>query len=56
MQSYVGTGVFYEWMFLHPGRTRWVVGPSLEYQLVTSRPFERGVVMLGLRFAFYTGR
>lgn len=56
VQSYVGTGVFYEWMFAHPGKTRWVVGPSVEYQLVTSRPFERPTLMLGLRFAFYTGR
>jgi hypothetical protein len=56
VQSYVGTGAFWEWMFAHPGKMRWVVGPSLEYQLVTSRPFERSAVMLGLRFAFYTGK
>ncbi len=56
VQSYIGTGAFYEWMILHPGRTRWVVGPSVEYQLVTSRPFERHVGMFGLRFAFYSGR
>ena len=24
VQSYVGTGAFWEWMFAHPGRTRWV--------------------------------
>jgi hypothetical protein len=56
VQSYVGAGAFYEWMFAHPGRTRWVVGPSVEYQLVTSRPMDRSAVMLGLRVAFYTGR
>ena len=56
IQSYIGAGTFYEWMFAHPGRTRWVIGPSIEYQLVTSRPFERSAVMFGLRFAFYTGR
>ena len=56
VQSYVGAGAFYEWMFAHPGKTRWVVGPSVEYQLVTSRPFDRPNVVFGLRFALYTGR
>jgi hypothetical protein len=56
VQSYLGTGAFYEWMFLHPGKTRWVVGPSVEYQLVTSRSLERNVGMFGVRFAFYSGR
>lgn len=56
VQSYIGTGAFYEWMILHPGRTRWVVGPSVEYQIVTSRSFERSAVMFGLRFALYSGR
>jgi len=60
VQSYVGTGVFYEWLVARPnilkGRTRWALGPSLEYQLITSRPFERSTMMLGLRFVFYTGR
>lgn len=56
VQSYLGAGAFWEWMFAHPGRTRWVLGPSVEAQFVTSRPFERAFVMTGLRFAFYTGR
>lgn len=55
VQSYVGVGVFHEFMFAHPGRTRWVLGPSVEYQLVSSRPFERSTLMIGLRVAFYTG-
>lgn len=55
VQSYVGVGVFHEWVFAHPGKTRWVLGPSVEYQLVASRPFERSTLMLGLRIAFYSG-
>lgn len=56
VQSYVGVGVFHEWVFAHPGKTRWVLGPSVEYQLVASRPFERSTLMLGLRVAFYSGK
>ena len=55
VQSYLAVGVFQEFVFAHPGKTRWVVGPSIEYQLVSSRPFERSTLMIGVRAAFYSG-
>lgn len=56
VQSYLGVGLFYELLFAHPGKTRWAIGPSVEYQLITSRPFERSDFFAGVRFTFYTGR
>jgi len=55
VQSYIGVGLFHELVFAHPGKTRWALGPSVEYQLISSRPFERSTLIIGIRVAFYSG-
>jgi hypothetical protein len=54
-QSYVGTGVFYEWAFGHVLGGHFAAGPMLQYDAMFSRPYdENGFVALG-RFVFYGG-
>lgn len=54
-QSYIGTGVFYEWAFGHLLGGHLAAGPGLEYDAMFSRPYDQnGLVALG-RIVFYGG-
>jgi hypothetical protein len=54
-QSFVGGGAFYEWAFgpLFGGHLG--AGPSVEYDAIWSRPFERHGMVASLRLVFYGG-
>jgi hypothetical protein len=54
-QSFIGAGAFYEWAFGHLFGGHFAAGPSLEYDAIFSRPFERHGLVGGLRLAFYGG-
>jgi len=55
VQSYIGTGAFYEFRLFNPWGTHFTLAPSLEYQAVFSQPFEQHGVVVGIRVALYGG-
>jgi hypothetical protein len=54
-QSFIGTGVFYEWSFGHLLGGHLAAGPGLEYDAIFSLPFERHGLMASARLVFYGG-
>jgi hypothetical protein len=54
-QSFGGAGVFYEWSFGLVIGGHFAGGPSLEYDAIWSRPFERHGLVASLRLVFYGG-
>ena len=54
-QSFVGGGAFYEWAFGPIFGGHLGAGPSLEYDAIFSRPFERHGMVGSLRLVFYGG-
>ena len=55
VQSFIGTGAFYEWSFGHLLGGHFGVGPSLEYDAIWSQPFERHGATASVRIVFYGG-
>ena len=55
VQSFAAAGVFYEWNFLQLKHGHFALAPGVEYNYIGSQAFERSVVVLGGRIAFYTG-
>jgi hypothetical protein len=55
VQSYLGTGAFYEWSFGHFLGGHFGAGPSLEYDAMWSQPFERHGLVANARIVFYGG-
>jgi hypothetical protein len=55
VQSFLGTGVFYEWSFGSLFGGHFGVGPSLEYDATWSQPFERHGLVASARIVFYGG-
>ncbi len=55
VQSFIGTGAFYEWSFGSLFGGHFGVGPSLEYDATWSRPFERHGLVASARIVFYGG-
>jgi hypothetical protein len=55
VQSYLGTGAFYEWAFGSLFGGHFGIGPSLEYDAIWSRPFERHGFVASARIVFYGG-
>ena len=55
VQSFLGTGVFYEWSFGSLFGGHFGVGPSLEYDATWSQPFERHGLVASARIIFYGG-
>ncbi len=55
VQSYLGTGAFYEWSFGSLFGGHFGVGPSLEYDAMWSQPFERHGLVASARIVFYGG-
>jgi hypothetical protein len=55
VQSFLGTGAFYEWAFGSLFGGHFGVGPSLEYDATWSRPFERHGLVASARIVFYGG-
>jgi hypothetical protein len=54
-QSYLGAGAFYEWAFGSLFGGHFAFGPSLEYDAIFSRPFERHGLVASARIVFYGG-
>jgi hypothetical protein len=55
VQSYLGTGAFYEWAFGSLFGGHFGIGPSVEYDAIWSRPFERHGFVASARIVFYGG-
>jgi len=55
VQSFIGTGGFYEFSFGNFSGGHFGIGPSLEYDAVFSQPFERHGAVGSVRFVFYGG-
>ena len=55
VQSFLGTGVFYEWSFGRFLGGHFGAGPSLEYDAMWSQPFERHGLVANARIVFYGG-
>jgi hypothetical protein len=55
VQSFLGSGIFYEWSFGSLFGGHFGVGPSLEYDVTWSRPFERNGLVASGRIVFYGG-
>ena len=55
MQSYLGTGAFYEWSFGSLFGGHFGIGPSVEYDAIWSQPFERHGLVASARIVFYGG-
>jgi hypothetical protein len=55
VQSFLGTGAFYEWSFGSLFGGHFGVGPSLEYDATWSQPFERHGLVASARIIFYGG-
>jgi hypothetical protein len=55
VQSYLGTGVLYEWSFGSLFGGHFGAGPSLEYDAIWSQPFERHGLVASARIVFYGG-
>jgi hypothetical protein len=55
VQSFLGSGLFYEWSFGKLFGGHFAVGPSLEYDVTWSRPFERNGLLASGRIVFYGG-
>jgi hypothetical protein len=56
VQSFIGTGAFYEWSFGKLFGGHFAAGPSLEYDATFSRPFERNGLVASARIVFYGGQ
>jgi hypothetical protein len=54
-QSFLGTGVFYEWSFGHALGGHFGAGPALEYDAIWSRPYESHGLVASARIVFYGG-
>ena len=54
-QSFAATGAFYEWSVAKIFGGHFGLGPSLEYDEIWSRPFERSDLLASLRIVFYGG-
>jgi hypothetical protein len=54
-QSFLGTGVFYEFPLFKMLGGHVAAGPSIEYNAIAGRSIERHWAMLGGRFVFYGG-
>jgi hypothetical protein len=54
-QSFIATGVLYEWSFGHLLGGHLGAGPTLEYHAVWSQAFERHGLLASARFVFYGG-
>jgi len=55
VQSFLGTGAFYEWSFGHLFGGHFGVGPSVEYDAMWSQPFQRHGLVASARIVFYGG-
>lgn len=55
VQSFLGGGAFYEWSFGKLFGGHFGLGPSLEYDVIWSRPFEQNSLLASLRIVFYGG-
>jgi hypothetical protein len=55
VQSFLGTGVFYEWSLFHALGGHVALGPSLDYDAVVTRSITSGALSGGFRLAFYGG-
>jgi hypothetical protein len=55
VQSFLASGAFYEWSFGKLFGGHFGVGPSLDYEVIWSRPFERNGLLAGARIVFYGG-
>lgn len=55
-QSFAGTGAFYEWAFGPILGGHMGAGPSVEYDAIWSRTFERHGAVASLRLVFYGGQ
>lgn len=54
-ESFLGTGVFYEFRLFRMLGGNFTLAPTVEYQVTTSRAFSHNGVMAGVRIAFYGG-
>jgi len=54
-QSFAAAGTFYEWAFGRVLGGHFGAGPSLEYDAIFSRPFERHGLVATARLVFYGG-
>src|SRR5262249_24227836 len=54
-QSFAGAGSFYEWSFWHLFGGHFAAGPSVEYDAIWSRAFERHSLVASARLVFYGG-
>jgi hypothetical protein len=54
-QSFLATGVLYEWSFGHVLGGHMGAGPTLEYHAIASQPFERHGLLASARVVFYGG-
>ena len=55
VQSYLGTGAFYEWSFGSLFGGHFGIGPNVEYDAIWSQPFERHGLLASARIVFYGG-
>jgi hypothetical protein len=55
VQSFLGSGAFYEWSFGRFLGGHFGAGPSLEYDAMWSQPFERHGLVVNARIVFYGG-
>jgi hypothetical protein len=55
VQSFLGSGVLYEWSFGSLFGGHFGAGPSLEYDAMWSQPFERHGLIASARIVFYGG-
>jgi hypothetical protein len=54
-QSYIGTGLFYEWSFGRFLGGHFGVGPSIEYDAVFTTPYDQNGLVASARLVFYGG-
>jgi hypothetical protein len=54
-ESFIGTGIFYEFRLFNMLGGHFTLAPTIEYQVITSRPYSQNGGMAGVRVAFYGG-